>query len=67
MLGRKIQIVPSPQLAAWKLEKLVGREGKIISKKLHERNKGYWVALNAPYTNEIEWFIPIESIQLISH
>ena len=67
MLGRKIQIVSSPQLFAWKLEKLVGREGKIILKELHKRNRGYWIALNVPYANEIEWFIPIESIQLISH
>ena len=67
MLGRKIQIVASPELAAWKLGKLAGREGKIASTEPHKRNKGCWVALNTPYANEIEWFIPIESIQLISH
>ena len=26
-----------------------------------------WVRLNEPFANELEWFIPIQSVQITSH
>lgn len=56
----------SDELGAWKLKKLVGREGKIVSELQNEKNKGYWVELDISFGNEKEWFVPVSSIQLLS-
>lgn len=65
MLGQKIQIITSSELLAWKLGKLVGRTGAVVASEPHK--KGYWVALDNPYANESEWFIPVQSLQMIAN
>lgn len=67
MLGQKIQIITSPELLAWKLGKLIGRIGVIVANEPHNKQKGYWVALDRPYANESEWFIPIQSLQILTN
>ena len=61
-------IVPqSPLLKEWKLKKLIGRDGVIIKENQTQKTKGVWVRLNEPFANELEWFIPIQSVQITSH
>lgn len=67
MLGQRIQIVTSPELLAWKLGKLIGRTGVVVSTEPHKKPKGYWVALDNLYANESEWFIPIQSLQILTN
>ena len=62
MVGRKITIIASPLLKEWKLKKLIGRDGVIIKENQTQKTKGVWVRLN-----ELEWFIPIQSVQITSH
>ena len=56
MVGRKITIIASPLLKEWKL-----KENQT------QKTKGVWVRLNEPFANELEWFIPIQSVQITSH
>ena len=67
MVGRKITIIASPLLKEWKLKRLIGRDGVIINKIQNQKTKGVWVRLNTPYAEELEWFIPVQSVQIISH
>lgn len=67
MVGRKITIIASPLLKEWKLKRLIGRDGVIINKIQNQKTKGVWVRLNTPFTDELEWFIPVQSVQIISH
>lgn len=67
MLGQTIQIITSPELLEWKLGKLVGRTGVIVAIEPHRKTKGYWVALDNPYANESEWFIPLQSLQILTN
>ena len=64
MVGRKITIIASPLLKEWKLKKLIGRDGVIIKENQTQKTKGVWVRLNEPFANELEWFIPIQSVQI---
>lgn len=56
-----------PLLKEWKLKKLIGRDGVIIKKNQNQKTKGVWIRLNEPFANELEWFIPIQSVQITSH
>lgn len=67
MLGQRIQIVASSELTKWNLNRLVGREGTISSEIQHDKVKGCWIILAYPFANESEWFIPIQSIQILSN
>lgn len=67
MVGRKITIIASPLLKEWKLKKLIGRDGVIIKENQTQKTKGVWVRLNEPFANELEWFIPIQSVQITSY
>ena len=62
-----IIIIASPLLKEWKLKKLIGRDGVIIKENQTQKTKGVWVRLNEPFANELEWFIPIQSVQITSH
>lgn len=64
MIGKTVKIISSQPLTDLKLKKMVGREGVIVAQGTH--NKGVYVRLHQPYMNEEEWFIPNQSIQLIS-
>ena len=39
----------------------------IIKENQTQKTKGVWVRLNEPFANELEWFIPIQSVQITSH
>ena len=65
MVGRKITIIASPLLKEWKLKKLIGRDGVIIKENQTQKTKGVWVRLNAPFANELEWFIPVSYTHLL--
>ena len=67
MVGRKITIIASPLLKEWNLKRLIGRDGVIINKIQNQKTKGVWVRLNTPFADELEWFIPVQSVQIISH
>ena len=67
MVGRKITIIASPLLKEWKLKRLIGRDGVIINKIQNQKTKGVWVRLNTPFADELEWFIPVQLVQIISH
>ena len=67
MVGRKITIIASHLLKEWKLKRLIGRDGVIINKIQNQKTKGVWVRLNTPFADELEWFIPVQSVQIISH
>ena len=67
MVGRKITIIASPLLKEWKLKRLIGRDGVIINKIQNQKTQGVRVRLNAPFADELEWFIPVQSVQIISH
>ena len=67
MVGRKITIIASPLLKEWKLKRLIGRDGVIINKIQNQKTKGVWVRLNTPFADELECFIPVQSVQIISH
>lgn len=40
MLGQKIKIIASPELSAWKLGRLAGREGTITADAHNKKIKG---------------------------
>lgn len=67
MKGRKIQIIPSAELYSWKLLELAGKVGVIVEMVKRENNMGCWVKLTEPYHEEVEWFVPIKSIQLLTN
>jgi hypothetical protein len=45
----------------------IERDGVIIKENQTQKTKGVWVRLNEPFANELEWFIPIQSVQITSH
>lgn len=66
MLGQKIKIIASPELSAWKLGRLAGREGTITADAHNKKIKGCWVTLEKAFAGEMEWFIPVQSLQIVS-
>lgn len=61
--GETIMILPSWALTEMRLEQLVGKEAKILEVVGRFDNiKGCWVELPESYLDEVEWFIPYNSI-----
>lgn len=63
MVGETVNIIASPALSALKLKELVGKQGTIVEIGCHKH--GAYVRLEKPYLNELEWFIPNESLQIV--
>jgi len=60
----KITIIPSIALSEMRMDRLVGRRGKVtkIIYKKDRRVYGCWVLLDgAPFLDNHEWFIPFDS------
>lgn len=59
-----IIINPSDSLSLMRLNALIGREAVITQDLtgIGRLNKGYMVELTEPYLDEVDWFIPQESI-----
>ncbi|WP_195407393.1 hypothetical protein [Bacteroides congonensis] len=57
-------IKPSDELSLMRLNVLVGREATITQDltSIGRLNKGYMVELTEPYMDEVDWFIPQDSI-----
>lgn len=63
-IGTVINIKPSEALSLMRLNMLIGKEATIIQDltSIGRLNKGYMVELIEPYMEEVDWFIPQESI-----
>lgn len=63
-IGTVINIKPSEALSLMRLNMLIGKETTIIQDltSIGRLNKGYMVELTEPYMEEVDWFIPQESI-----
>lgn len=63
-IGTIINIKPSEALSLMRLDMLIGKEATIIQDltSIGRINKGYMVELTEPYLDEVNWFIPQESI-----
>lgn len=63
-IGTVINIKPSEALSLMRLNMLIGKEATIIQDltSIGRLNKGYMVELTEPYLEEVDWFIPQESI-----
>lgn len=59
-----VVIKPSDELSLMRLNDLAGREATIRQDltSIERLNKGYMVELTEPYMEEVDWFIPQESI-----
>lgn len=59
-----VEIKSSNELSLMRLNALVGREATITQDltSIARLNKGYMVELTEPYQDEVDWFIPQESI-----
>ncbi|MFV0323509.1 MAG: hypothetical protein ACK5LF_03895 [Bacteroides xylanisolvens] len=59
-----VVIKPSDELSLMRLDDLAGREATITQDLtgIGRLNKGYMVELTEPYFEEVDWFIPQESI-----
>lgn len=59
-----VEIKPSDALSLMRLNALIGKEATITQDltTIGRLNKGYMVELTEPYLEEVDWFIPQESI-----
>lgn len=59
-----VEIKPSEALILMRLDALIGREATVTQDltSIARLNKGYMVELTEPYLEELDWFIPQESI-----
>lgn len=59
-----VEIKPSDALSLMRLNALIGKEATITQDltSIGRLNKGYMVELTEPYLDEVDWFIPQESI-----
>lgn len=64
MEDKVVTIIPSEELKKMKLRNLIGYVGTIAAKSTD--GKGFFVTLNIPYMGEKDWYIPKESIELIT-
>lgn len=62
--GTVINIKPSEALSLMRLNMLIGKEAMVVQDltSIGRLNKGYMVELTEPYLEEVDWFIPQESI-----
>lgn len=63
-IGTVLNIKPSEALSLMRLNMLIGKEAIIVQNltSIERFNKGYMVELAEPYLDEVDWFIPQESI-----
>lgn len=63
-IGTIINIKPSEALSLMRLDMLIGKEATIIQDltSIGRLNKGYMVELTESYLDDVDWFIPQESI-----
>lgn len=63
-IGTVLNIKPSEALSLMRLNMLIGKEAIIVQDltSIERLNKGYMVELVEPYLDEVDWFIPQESI-----
>ncbi len=63
-IGTVLNIKPSEALSLMRLNMLIGKEAIIVQDltSIKRLNKGYMVELVEPYLDEVDWFIPQESI-----
>jgi len=63
-IGTVLKIKPSEALSLMRLNMLIGKEAIIVQDltSIERLNKGYMVELTEPYLDEVDWFIPQESI-----
>lgn len=63
-IGTVLNIKPSEALSLMRLNMLIGKEAIIVQDltSIERLNKGYMVELTEPYMDEVDWFIPQESI-----
>lgn len=63
-IGTIINIKSSEALSLMRLDMLIGKEATIIQDltSIGRLNKGYMVELTDPYLDDVDWFIPQESI-----
>lgn len=63
-IGTVLKIKPSEALSLMRLNMLIGKEAIIVQDltSIERLNKGYMVKLTEPYMDEVDWFIPQESI-----
>jgi hypothetical protein len=64
MIGRRVVIVASPALKAMKMRNAVGRKGSIVE--IKPNHKGAFIKFDKPYLDEEEWYIPRESLRLLT-
>lgn len=63
-IGTVLNIKPSEALSLMRLNMLIGKDAIIVQDltSIERLNKGYMVELAEPYLDEVDWFIPQESI-----
>lgn len=63
-IGTVLNIKPSEALSLMRLNMLIDKEAIIVQDltSIERLNKGYMVELTEPYLDEVDWFIPQESI-----
>lgn len=61
MENKTVEIIFSEELIQLKLKSLIGRKGVVVA----DGHEGYWVKLEEPFKDELEWFIPTRSLQII--
>lgn len=63
-IGTVLNIKYSEALSLMRLNMLIGKEAIIVQDltSIERLNKGYMVELAEPYLDEVDWFIPQESI-----
>lgn len=63
-IGTVLKIKPSEALSLMRLNMLIGKEAIIVQDltSIERLNKGYMVELTEPHLDEVDWFIPQESI-----
>lgn len=63
-IGTVINIKPSEALSLMRLNMLIDKEAMVVQDLtgIGRLNKGYMVELTEPYLDEVDWFIPQESI-----
>lgn len=64
MIGKTVEIIPSEDLKGIRLSRLVGRQGTVVARS--KKGNGFYVALQEPYMDETEWFIPKSALQIVS-
>ena len=62
MIGKQVKVIPSNALNEIHLSALAGSEGEVMS----VTDNGMWVKFMHEFQDHNEWFIPKQSIQMVS-